>query len=141
MNYDTNNVFARILRGEVACQVVYQDADTMAFMDIGPRCRGHTLVIPKTAARNMLDASPEQLAACMTTVHKIARAAMRAFGATGVTVQQTNEPAGGQDVFHLHYHVIPRYEGVPMGPPAGPRVSDELLDAHAAELRNALADC
>ena len=95
MAYDSNNVFAKILRGELPAQKVYEDADSLAFMDIMPRCEGHTLVIPKTPARNLLDASPAQLAACMRTVQKVADAAMKAFGAAGITVQQFNEPAGG----------------------------------------------
>lgn len=88
MAYDDTNIFARILRGELPAHKVYEDADTFAFMDIMPRCQGHSLVIPKTAARNVLDASPQQLAVCMTTVQKIARASMKAFGADGVTIQQ-----------------------------------------------------
>ena len=108
MAYDNNNVFAKILRGELPAQKVYEDAETLAFMDIMPRCDGHMLVIPKTPARNMLDASPAQLAACMATVQKVAAAAMKAFGAGGITLQQFNEPAGGQVVFHLHFHVLPR---------------------------------
>ena len=115
MAYDSNNVFAKILRGELPAQKVYEDADTLAFMDIMPRCEGHTLVIPKTPVRNVLDASPAQLAACMRTVQKVAAAAMKAFGATGITVQQFNERAGGQVVFHLHFHVLPRFEGVSLG--------------------------
>ena len=88
MGYDSNNIFAKILRGELPAQKVYEDADTLAFMDIMPRCEGHMLVIPKTPARNVLDASPTQLAACMRTVQKVSAAAMKAFGAAGITIQQ-----------------------------------------------------
>ena len=98
MAYDSNNVFAKILRGELPAQKVYEDADTLAFMDIMPRCEGHMLVIPKTPARNVLDASPAQLAACMKTVQKVAAAAMKAFGAAGITaaaVQRAGRRAGG----------------------------------------------
>src|SRR5438105_15494541 len=99
MAYDSNNIFAKILRGELAPQKGYEDAETLAFMDIMPRCEGHMLVVPKTPARNMLDASPAQLAACMRTVQKVSAAAMKAFGSAGITLQQFNEPAGGQVVF------------------------------------------
>ena len=116
MAYDSNNIFAKILRGELPSHKVYEDADTLAFMDIMPRCEGHTLVIPKTPARNLLDASPAQLAACMKTAQKVAAAVMKAFGADGITLQQFNEAAGGQVVFHLHFHVMPRWEGVALGP-------------------------
>ena len=101
MSYDPNNVFAKILRGEIPSTKVYEDADTLAFMDIMPRCEGHVLVIPKTPARNLLDASPAQLAACLVTVQKIAKAQMQAFGAGGITIQHFNEPAGCQVVFHM----------------------------------------
>jgi histidine triad (HIT) family protein len=139
MAYDTSNVFAKILRGELPAHKVYEDAETLAFMDIMPRCEGHTLVIPKTPARNVLDATPAQLAACLTTVQRIARAQLVAFGAQGITVQQFNEPAGGQVVFHLHYHVIPRWDGVRLGPHTGQMEKPEVLAAAAAKLKAALA--
>ena len=139
MSYDPTNVFAKILRAEMPCQKVYEDADTLAFMDIMPRCDGHTLVIPKTPARNVLDASPEQLAACMRTVQKISRAVMAAFGATGVTIQQFNEPAGGQVVFHLHYHVMPRHDGVALKPHTATMADSALLAAQAEKMKASLA--
>jgi histidine triad (HIT) family protein len=139
MAYDSNNIFAKILRGELPAHKVYEDADTLAFLDIMPRCPGHTLVMPKTPARNILDASPEQLAACMLTVQKVARAVMKAFSATGVTIQQFNEPAGGQVVFHLHFHVLPRHEGVRVQPPTSQMEKPEVLAANAEKLRQALA--
>jgi histidine triad (HIT) family protein len=139
MGYDNNNVFAKILRGELPAQKVYEDAETLAFMDIMPRCDGHMLVIPKTPARNMLDASPAQLAACMATAQKVAAAAMKAFGAGGITLQQFNEPAGGQIVFHLHFHVLPRMEGVSLGPPASKMEKPEALAANAERIRKALS--
>ena len=140
MAYDTNNVFAKILRGELPAQKAYEDADTVAFMDIMPRCEGHTLVIPKTPARNLLDASPAQLSACMRTVQKVADAAMKAFGASGITLQQFNEPAGGQVVFHLHFHILPRFEGVSLGPPASKMERPEVLAANAEKIRKAIAN-
>lgn len=138
MSYDSNNVFANILRGEMPCHKVYEDADTLAFMDIMPRCDGHALVIPKTPARNVLDATPEQLAACLATVQRIARAQMKAFGAGGITIQQFNEPAGGQVVFHLHYHVMPRHDGVALKPHTGKMEDQGVLAANAAKIKAAL---
>ena len=139
MAYDDSNVFAKILRGELPAHKVYEDADTLAFMDIMPRCEGHALVVPKTPARNVLDASPVQLAACLATVQRIARGQLQAFGAHGITIQQFNEPAGGQVVFHLHYHVIPRWDGVRLGPHTGQMEKSEVLAAAAAKLKAALA--
>jgi histidine triad (HIT) family protein len=139
MSYDTNNVFAKILRGELPAHKVYEDADTFAFMDIMPRCDGHTLIVPKTPARNILDASPVQLAALMLTAQKISRAVMKAFGAGGVTIQQFNETAGGQVVFHLHFHVLPRVDGVKLKPHTGVMEKPEVLAANAERIRAALA--
>ncbi|MGE0848906.1 MAG: HIT family protein [Hyphomicrobiaceae bacterium] len=139
MGYDSNNIFAKILRGDLPAHKVYEDADTLAFMDIMPRCEGHTLVIPKTPARNVLDASPNQLAACMRTVQKVANAAMKAFGSAGITLQQFNEPAGGQIVFHLHFHILPRLDGVSLGPPANKMEKPDVLAANAERIKKALA--
>ena len=138
MTYDPTNVFAKILRGELPAERVYEDADTLALMDIMPRCDGHTLVIPKGPARNVLDATPAQLAACLATVQIIARAQIKAFGATGITIQQFNEAAGGQVVFHLHYQVIPRHDGVALRPHTGTMAKGDVLKANAAKLRAAL---
>ena len=110
--YDTNNPFAKILRGEFPCHKVYEDDHVLAFLDIMPRSPGHTLVIPKAPARNILDITPDDYAHVARAAHKIAAAAMKAFKADGITVQQFNEPAGGQVVFHLHMHVMPRHDGV-----------------------------
>ena len=140
MAYDDSNVFAKILRGELPAQKVYEDADTLAFMDIMPRCEGHALVIPKTAARNTLDATPAQLAACMATVQRIARAQVKAFKADGTTIQQFNEPAGGQVVSHLHYHVLPRWDDVKLGPHTAIMEKPEVLAAAAEKLRAALSE-
>jgi histidine triad (HIT) family protein len=139
MPYETNNVFAKILRGELPAQKVYEDADTLAFMDIMPRCEGHTLVIPKGQVRNVLDASPAQLAACMKTVQKVAAAAVRAFNADGFTLLQANEAAGGQVVFHLHFHVMPRWEGKSLGPAASKMEKPEVLEVSAERVRKAMA--
>jgi histidine triad (HIT) family protein len=139
MAYDANNVFAKILRGELPAHKVYEDAETLALMDIMPRCEGHTLVIPKTPARNLLDASPAQLAACMKTAQKVAAAAVKAFGADGVTLLQASEAAGGQVVFHVHFHVMPRWEGRSLGPAASKMEKPEVLAANAEKIRKALA--
>lgn len=137
--YDGSNIFAKILRGELPAHKVYEDQDTMAFMDIMPRCEGHTLVIPKSPARNVLDASPGQLAACMKTVQKISQALMKAYNADGITLQQFNEPAGGQVVFHLHFHVLPRKTGQSIGPHTGKMENQEVLAANAEKIRKVLA--
>jgi histidine triad (HIT) family protein len=136
--YDPQNPFAKILRGELPSTKVYEDAETLAIMDIMPRADGHVLVIPKAAARNVLDASAEQLAACMATVQVIARAQMTAFEAAGITIQQFNETAGGQVVFHLHVHVLPRHDGVALRPHTGVMADAATLAAHAERLRGAL---
>jgi histidine triad (HIT) family protein len=139
MPYDTNNVFAKILRGELPAQKVLEDAETLAFMDIMPRCEGHTLVIPKAPVRNILDASPGQLAACMKTVQKVAAAAMKAFNADGITLLQASEAASGQVVFHLHFHIMPRWEGKSLGPAASKMEKPEVLEANAERIRKAIA--
>ena len=138
MGYDTNNIFAKILRGELPAHKVYEDADTLAFMDIMPRCEGHTLVIPKTPSRNILDADPETLARLLPVVQKVAVAAKEAFEADGVTVIQFNEPAAGQTVYHLHFHIIPRIEGQPLKPHSGTMEDQGVLAANAQKLRDAL---
>ena len=137
-SYDASNIFAKILRGELPAHKLYEDAATFAFMDIMPRAEGHCLVIPKTPARNIFDATPEQLAACMTTVQRLSRAARVAFAAEGITIQQFNERAGGQVVFHLHYHVLPRHEGVKLKPHTGQMEKPDILSANADKLRAAL---
>ena len=137
-SYDSNNIFAKILRGELPAHTVYEDADTLAFMDIMPRGPGHCLVIPRKAARNILDADHDSLAAVIKTVQTLSRAVMKAFAAPGVTVQQFNEPAGGQVVFHLHFHVIPRFDGVSLKPP-GTMEKPEILAANARKIKAALA--
>jgi histidine triad (HIT) family protein len=139
MAYDSNNVFAKILRGELPAHKVYEDADTFAFMDIMPRCQGHTLVIPKAPVRNIFDASAVQLAACIKTVQKVSAAAVKAFAADGMTLLQANEGAGGQVVLHLHFHVMPRWQGKPLGPPASAMEKPEVLAANADSIRQALA--
>ena len=137
--YDPNNIFAKILRGELPAYKVYEDDKAFAFLDIMPRAPGHTLVIPKAAARNILDIDAGALASLIQVTQKIARAAVQTFAADGLTIQQFNEPAGGQVVFHLHVHVIPRHAGVALKPPASEKAPAEALADHAARLAAALA--
>jgi histidine triad (HIT) family protein len=139
-SYDPNNIFAKILRGELPCFKVYEDDKAFAFLDIMPRAPGHTLVLPKTPARNLLDVPPDDLAHVAKVAQKVAKAAMTALGADGVTLQQFNEGPGGQVVFHLHVHVIPRQAGVAMKPPAAEKEKPEALAEMAKKLAAALAD-
>jgi histidine triad (HIT) family protein len=138
MAYDDTNVFAKILRGELPAHKLYEDDDTFAMMDIMPRGDGHCLVIPKKPSRNIFDVEPESLAAVMRTVQKLSRAVTKAFGADGVTIQQFNEKAGGQVVFHLHGHVLPRFEGVALKPHTGAMEKPEILAVNAEKIRAAL---
>ncbi len=137
-SYDPNNVFAKILRGELPAHKVYEDAKAFAFLDIMPRAPGHTLVISKAAARNILDIEPDDLAHVIKVTQTIARAAVTAFAADGITLQQFNEPAGGQVVFHLHFHVIPRKIGIALKPPASFKEDTAVLADHANKLAAAL---
>ena len=136
--YDTNNIFAKILRGELPSYKVYEDEHTFVFLDIMPRCPGHALVIPKAPARNILDISVDDFAHVARTAHKVARAAMKAFAADGVIVAQFSEPAAGQEVYHLHMHVMPRFTGVELLPPATHKQDAAVLQEHAAKLKAAL---
>jgi histidine triad (HIT) family protein len=138
--YDSNNIFAKILRGEFPCYKVYENDHVLAFLDIMPRSPGHTLVIPKAAARNILDIAPEDFAHVARGTHKIAGAAMKVFKADGITIQQFSEPAAGQVVYHLHMHVMPRHEGVALLPPASRREDTKVLEDNAARLAAALKD-
>lgn len=138
MTYDPNNIFAKILRGELPCHEVYQTDKFLAFMDIMPRGDGHVLVVPKVPARNMLDVSPEDWAELAKAVQIVGKAAKNAFNADGLTIQQFNESAGGQVVFHLHVHVIPRFDGVPLKPHTGQLEAPEKLAEFAIRIREAL---
>jgi len=136
--YDNDNIFAKILRGELPSHKLYEDDETFAFMDIMPRGDGHFLVIPKKPSRNILDVAPDSLAAVMRTVQKLGRAAKEAFDADGLTVQQFNEAAGGQVVFHLHVHVIPRFEGIALRPHTGEMADQSVLAQQAEKIRASL---
>jgi histidine triad (HIT) family protein len=137
-SYDPNNVFAKILRGELPAHKVYEDDKVFAFLDIMPRALGHALVIPKSPSRTILDIAPDDLSHLVKAAQTIARAAMTVFAADGLTIQQFNEPAGGQVVFHLHVHVIPRKIGVPLKPPASVKEDPAVLSDQALRLAAAL---
>ncbi|MCR9235087.1 MAG: HIT family protein [Alphaproteobacteria bacterium] len=137
--YDPDNIFAKILRGELPCQKVYEDDKTLVFMDIMPRGDGHALVLPKTASRNLLDIDVADLASVMTTAQKVAKAQKIAFAADGITLQQFSESAGGQVVFHTHVHVIPRFEGVALRAHTGEMADMELLAENAEKIRAAIS--
>jgi histidine triad (HIT) family protein len=139
-SYDTKNVFAKILRGELPCHKVYEDDRAFAFLDIMPRSPGHTLVIPKAPARNILDVAPDDLAYVMKVAQRIAKAAVTVFGADGITLSQFSEPAGGQVVFHLHVHVMPRRNGVALKPPASVKEDSAVLSDQALKLAAALKE-
>jgi histidine triad (HIT) family protein len=136
--YDPENIFAKIIKGALPAYKVYEDDKTIAFLDIMPRAPGHTLVIPKHPVRNLLDVPADVLADVMRVAQRVANAAMKAFNADGITLQQFSERAGGQVVFHLHVHVIPRKEGVALKPPASYHEKPEALEEHAAKLKAAL---
>ena len=138
MSYDSSNIFGKILRGEIPAHKVYEDDATLVMMDIFPQSRGHTLVIPKAPSRNLLDADPAALAAVLPVVQRVAKAVKQATGAVGVRVAQFNEAAAGQTVFHLHFHVVPAYDGVPPGPHAGGKADDAELAALAKAITAAL---
>jgi histidine triad (HIT) family protein len=136
--YDPNNIFAKILRGELPAHKVYEDEKAFSFLDIMPRAPGHTLVIPKAPARTFLDIEADDLAHLIKVTQRIARVAAKVFAADGLTIQQFNEPAGGQVVFHLHVHVIPRQNGVPLKPPATFKEDPAVLSDQALRLASAL---
>jgi histidine triad (HIT) family protein len=139
MQYDSSNVFAKILRGELPAHKVHETDDVLAMMDIMPRADGHVLVIPKAPARTILDISPDTLATLIKAVQKVAVGVKAAMGADGITIQQFNETAGGQVVFHIHFHVIPRWDGQPLRPHTGAMADNETLKAIAEKIRSALA--
>lgn len=138
-DYDPTNIFAKILRGEIPAYKVHEDDQVVAFMDVMPQGIGHTLVLPKAPSRNLLDADPADLGALMAVIKKVAMAVKKAFAADGVTIMQFNEAASGQTVFHLHFHVIPRFEGVPLRPHTGEMESPDILAANAAKIKQAMA--
>ena len=138
MPYDPNNIFARILRGEIPCVKVYENDKTLAFMDVMPEAEGHVLVIPKEGAENILDLSAAGLAALMATTQKVAKAVDKALSPDGILLKQYNRAAAGQSVFHVHFHIVPRWEGVPLAPHGKVMVEAARLEPIAAKIRSAL---
>ena len=136
--YDETNIFAKILCGELPCHKVYEDDVAMAFMDVMPQADGHVLVLPKSPARNILDAEPAMLGKLIARVQKIALAVKEALAADGLTILQYNEPAGGQTVFHLHFHIIPRWEDVELRPHTRVPEKAEVLEALRAKIAAAI---
>ena len=135
--YDDQNIFAKILRGEIPAVKVYEDDETLVFMDIMPRSPGHCLVIPKAPARNLLDIDATSLGAVISVSQRIARACLAAFDADGITIQQFNEAAGGQEVFHYHMHILPRHDGIKPGRP-GIMGDMEEIKSNGEKIRKAL---
>ena len=138
MAYDRNNVFAKILRGEIPAHKVYEDEQTLAFMDVMPQADGHTLVIPKVEAEGLLDVPPEALAATIVTTQRVARAVKAAFAAPGILVAQLNGSAAGQSVFHIHFHIVPRRAGLDLKLHAREMADPAVLAAHAERIRAAI---
>jgi len=136
--YDNDNIFAKILRGEIPSHKIYEDDENFAFLDIMPRSKGHSLVIPKKPAINMLDIDPDSLCSLIRCVHFLSPIIKEAMGADGFMIQQFNEAAAGQMVFHIHFHIVPRYEGVPLKHAASEMEQDDILAKNAAILRKAI---
>ena len=138
MTYDSNNIFARILRDEAPAFKVYEDEYSLAFMDVMPQVDGHTLVIPKCDAQDLLDADPHILSQSMLTVQRVAAAVKAAFDAPGIMLAQLNGSAAGQTVFHLHFHIMPRHDGLALGMHAREMQDFTVLEAHAQLIRTCL---
>jgi histidine triad (HIT) family protein len=138
MTYDPSNIFGKILRGELPAHKVYEDDTALVMMDLFPQSRGHTLVVPKAASRNLLDADPSALAEVIPLVQKVAKAVKAVTGADGIRVAQFNEAPAGQTVFHLHFHIVPAYEGVPLAIHAAGKAEDAELAALARDIAAAL---
>ncbi|MEM0900275.1 MAG: HIT family protein [Pseudomonadota bacterium] len=137
-HYDDDNIFAKILRGEIPAHTVYEDDDVKVFMDVMPQAHGHALVVPKTPCRNLFDAEPMVLGALIATVQRVAQASKEAFAADGITINQFNEAAGGQSVFHLHFHVIPRHDGMALKGHTDQMEDNSVLAANCEKLKAAL---
>ena len=138
MAYDGNNIFARILRGEIPCVKVFEDARTLAFMDVMPEAEGHVLVVPKEDAQDILDLSADGLAAMMATVQRVARAVDKALAPDGILLKQYNRAPAGQSIFHVHFHIVPRWEGVTLAPHGKVMVDAARLEPIATKIRSAL---
>lgn len=135
--YQADNIFARMLQGEIPCHTVYDDDVALAFLDIMPQANGHTLVIPKLPVRNMFDMPADAWGPYMERVQKVATAVKAGMGAEGITIQQFNESAGGQSVFHLHFHILPRWSGIGLRRHSAETEKQEVLKENAARIRAA----
>ena len=140
MSYSQDNIFAKILRGEAVAAKVYEDERTLAFMDAMPQVPGHTLVIPKYAAENLFELPAEELSATMATTQLVARAVRTAFKAPGVMIAQLNGREAGQSVFHLHFHILPRHQGLEFKFHAREFENSSVLRSHAARIKEKLQD-
>jgi histidine triad (HIT) family protein len=138
MAYDQSNIFAKILRGEIPCVKIYEDGKTLAFMDVMPEADGHVLVVPKEPAENILDLSSDGMAAMMATTQKVAKAVDKALKPGGILLKQYNRAPAGQSVFHVHFHIVPRHEGMPLAPHGKVMVEAAVLEPVAAKIRSAL---
>jgi len=139
MPYDPNNIFAKILRGEIPSVKVHEDARTLAFMDVMPEAEGHVLVVPKEPAEDILALSPEGLSAMMATVQKVTKAVDKALSPDGILLKQYNRAAAGQSVFHVHFHIVPRWEGAALAPHGKVMVEAAKLEPIAVKIRSALS--
>ncbi|HVW73853.1 MAG TPA: HIT family protein [Rhizomicrobium sp.] len=138
MAYDDQNIFARILRGEIPCVKVFEDEKTLAFMDVMPEAEGHVLVVPKEDAENILDLSAEGMAAMMATTQKVAKAVDKALSPDGILLKQYNRAPAGQSIFHVHFHILPIRQGVGLAPHGKVMVDAAKLEPIAAKIRSAL---
>lgn len=137
--YDNDNIFAKIIRGEIPAARIYEDADVLAFMDAFPQAKGHVLVISKTSkARNLLDVEPEVLSQLAAATQRIVQAVATALNPDGVIVTQFNGAPAGQTIFHLHFHIIPRWEGVALGRHGGGMADPAELKSLAAQIAEQL---
>lgn len=137
--YDSTNIFAKIIAGNIPSHRVYEDDDVLVIMDAMPQAHGHCLVIPKSPSRNLLDAEPMVLGGVIAVVQRMAKAVKAAFTADGVRIAQFNEAAAGQTVFHLHFHVIPVHDGIAAKAHAGKMEDNDVLAANCEKIRTALA--
>ena len=138
MTYDRDNIFAKILRGQIPCVKVHEDDKTLAFMDVMPEATGHVLVVPKENAENILDLSAQGMSAMMATVQKVAKAVDKALSPDGILLKQYNRAAAGQTIFHVHFHIVPRFEDDHLAPHAKAMVDAKTLEPIAAQIRSAL---
>lgn len=138
MAYDNNNIFAKILRGEIPAYTVYENDSTLAFMDVMPQSPGHTLVVPRYPAENLFDLDLKAGAAALRTVQLVAHAVKEALNADGIMINQFNGPAAGQTVFHYHVHIVPCYENVPLRRHTGDMEDSAVLKEQAGRIRAAL---